>query len=113
MKKYNMKLLPQYFDYIKFGTKRIELRLNDKKRNGLEVGDLIIFEKIDEEEYLNTKVKKIYKYDNFNELVDNFEIDVLADKSINKEELLKTLNNIYTKEQQDTYGVLGIEIELV
>ena len=113
MKKYNMKLLPQYFDYIKFGTKRIELRLNDEKRNGLEVGDLIIFEKIDEEEYLNTKVKKIYKYDNFNELVDNFEIDVLADKSINKEELLKTLNNIYTKEQQDTYGVLGIEIELV
>ena len=113
MKKYNMKLLPEYFDYIKFGTKRIELRLNDEKRNGLEVGDLIIFEKIDEEEYLNTKVKKIYKYDNFNELVDNFEIDVLADKSINKEELLKTLNNIYTKEQQNTYGVLGIEIELV
>lgn len=31
MKTYNMKLLPQYFNYIKNGTKRLELRLNDDK----------------------------------------------------------------------------------
>lgn len=31
MKTYNMKLLPQYFNYIKNGTKRLELRLNEER----------------------------------------------------------------------------------
>lgn len=55
-----MKLLPQYFNYIKNGTKRLELRLNDEKRKDLEINDIIIFEKLSEDlEYLNTKVKNI------------------------------------------------------
>ena len=37
MKTYKMKLLPQYFNYIKNGTKRLELRLNDEKRKDLEI----------------------------------------------------------------------------
>ena len=69
MKTYKMKLLPQYFNYIKNGTKRLELRLNDEKRKDLEINDIIIFEKLSEDiEYLNTKVKKIYKYKNKSQL---------------------------------------------
>ena len=114
MKTYNMKLLPQYFNYIKNGTKRLELRLNDEKRKDLEINDLIIFEKLsDDIEYLNTKVKKIYKYNNFKDLVNDFDIEFIADKSITKDEILHTLNEIYTTEQQDKYGVLAIEIELI
>lgn len=114
MKTYNMKLLPQYFNYIKNGTKRLELRLNDEKRKDLEINDLIIFEKLsDDIEYLNTKVKKIYKYNNFKDLVNDFDIELIADKSITKDELLHTLNEIYTTKQQDKYGVLAIEIELI
>jgi len=95
MKTYNMKLLPQYFNYIKNGTKRLELRLNDEKRKDLEINDIIIFEKLtDDVEYLNTKVKKIYKYNNFKDLVNDFDIELIADKSITKDELLKTLNEI-------------------
>ena len=114
MKTYNMKLLPQYFNYIKNGTKRLELRLNDEKRKDLEINDLIIFEKLsDDIEYLNTKVKKIYKYNNFKDLVNDFDIELIADKSITKDELLHTLNEIYTVEKQNKYGVLAIEIELI
>lgn len=114
MKTYNMKLLPQYFNYIKNGTKRLELRLNDEKRKDLEINDIIIFEKLsDDIEYLNTKVKKIYKYNNFKDLVNDFDIELIADKSITKDELLKTLNKIYTVEEQNKYGVLAIEIELI
>lgn len=29
---HQMKLQPEYFNYVKNGTKRIELRLNDEKR---------------------------------------------------------------------------------
>ena len=114
MKTYNMKLLPQYFNYIKNGTKRLELRLNDEKRKDLEINDIIIFEKLsDDIEYLNTKVKKIYKYNNFKDLVNDFDIELIADKSITKDELLKTLNEIYAVEEQNKYGVLAIEIELI
>ena len=102
MKTYKMKLLPQYFNYIKNGTKRLELRLNDEKRKDLEINDIIIFEKLSEDiEYLNSKVKKIYKYKNFDDLINDFDIEVIGDKSITKEELLHTLNEIYTTEQQD------------
>ena len=44
MKKYNMKLMPKYFECIKSGTKRIELRLNDEKRKNIAIGDEIVFE---------------------------------------------------------------------
>ena len=62
---------------------------------------------------MNTKVKKIYKYKNFDNLVNDFDIELMADKNITKDELLHTLNEIYTTEQQDKYGVLAIEIELI
>ena len=114
MKTYKMKLLPQYFNYIKNGTKRLELRLNDAKRQDLEINDIIIFEKLSENiEYLNTKVKNIYKYKKFDDLVSDFDIELIADKSVTKDELLKTLNEIYTIEEQNKYGVLAIEIELI
>ena len=38
-----MNLQPRYFNYIKSGTKRIELRLNDEKRRQLQLGDTIVF----------------------------------------------------------------------
>ena len=114
MKTHNMKLLPQYFNYIKNGTKRLELRLNDEKRKNIKINDIIIFEKVDKDtEYLHTKVKYIYKYKNFNELTANFDIMLLADQSITKEELLQKLNEIYSSEEQLKYGVLAIEIELI
>ena len=55
-----MKLLPQYFNYIKNGTKRLELRLNDEKRKQLKINDIITFEELSEtKEYLNTITLKI------------------------------------------------------
>ena len=43
--KYIMKLNPKYFEYMKNGTKEIEIRLNDDKRKILKTGDEIIFQK--------------------------------------------------------------------
>ena len=114
MKEYKMKLLPEYFNYIKNGTKRIELRLNDEKRKDLEIGDVIVFEEqIDIPRFLKTKVVDIYHRTNFEELVNEFDIEQLADKSISKEELINVLKKIYPKETQAQYGVVGIKIEIV
>ena len=40
---HKMYLQDKYFDFIKNGTKRIELRLNDEKRQQIKIGDSIEF----------------------------------------------------------------------
>lgn len=114
MKEYKMKLLPEYFNYIKEGSKRIELRLNDEKRKDIAIGDMIVFEEqVEEPRYLKTKVVDIYYRTNFDELINEFDIELLADKNIKKEELKEVLEKIYPQEVQLQYGVVGIKIEII
>lgn len=40
-----MKLRPTYFDMIADGTKIYEIRLNDEKRQPVQVGDIITFQR--------------------------------------------------------------------
>lgn len=109
-----MKLKSRYFDYMKNGTKRIEIRLNDEKRKLIKVGDTITFLKEPElTDKLNTKVIELLKYDNFDDMFNDIDISLLADKSMSKEELINVLEEFYTKEKQKEYGVLGIRIELL
>lgn len=108
---HKMKLQPKYYDFILNGTKRIEIRLNDEKRRMIKVGDIITFYKEPLlNESFNVKIVNLYRYNNFNELFDNYNITLLADKSISKEELLNELEKFYSKEKQEQYGVLGIEV---
>ena len=51
MKTHEMNLQPKYFDFIKDGTKRIELRLYDEKRQLIRLGDIIEFTKSDDEKF--------------------------------------------------------------
>lgn len=114
MKIHKMRLLPEYFEYMKTGTKKLEIRLNDEKRKNIKIGDIVTFEKFDEtQELLKTKVTNLYYYSNFNELIKENNITDLADKSVSKEKLINTLNEIYSKEEQDKYGVVAIEIEII
>lgn len=108
---HQMKLQPKYFDYIQNGTKRIELRLNDEKRSIIKLGDEIEFLKeplLDES--IKVKVTGLLKYQNFSDLFEDFDISVLSDKSMTKQELLDVLQEFYTVEKQKQYGVLGIRI---
>lgn len=43
--KHKMKLQEKYYDFIINGTKRIEIRLNDEKRQTIKLGDTIEFSK--------------------------------------------------------------------
>ena len=109
---HEMKLRPEYFDFINNGTKRIELRLYDEKRELIKLGDTIIFLKEPEKiEKLKVKVVGLLRYNNFDDLFKDFDIEKLADKSMTKEELKNTLETFYTLEEQKEYGVLGIRIE--
>ena len=109
-----LKLQPKYFDYINNGTKRIELRLYDEKRQKINIGDTIIFQKEPELEIImKVKVIGILRYNTFEDLFKDFDIEMLADRSMSKQELLNVLEEFYTPEKQEQYGVVGIRIEKI
>ena len=108
---HTLKLQPRFFDFIKNGTKRIELRLNDKKRQKIKVGDTITFYKEPAlQETLTARVVELLPYPTFADLVADFDIDILADQSMTKAELLASLNQFYTPTAQAQYGVVGIRL---
>lgn len=107
-----LKLQPKYFDYINNGTKRIELRLYDEKRQKISIGDTIVFQKEPNLEItMKVKVIGLLRYNTFEDLFKDFDIEVLADESMSKAELLNVLEEFYTPEKQKQYGVVGIRIE--
>ena len=109
-----MKLQPVYYNYILNGTKRIEIRLFDDKRQEIKIGDSIKFLKEpDLNESFDAKVVGLLRYNSFEEMFKDFDISILSDKSMTKEELIAVLEQFYTKEKQHKYGVLGIRIELI
>ena len=109
-----MKLQPEYYNFILNGTKRIEIRLYDEKRQGIKLGDTIKFLKEPElSETFNAKVIGLLRYNSFEDMFKDFDISIFADESMTKEELIKVLEQFYTKEKQEQYGVLGIRIELI
>ena len=110
---HEMKLQPKFFDFIKYGTKRIELRLYDEKRRNIELGDKIVFRKEPElKEVVEATVVGLLRYKSFKELFEDFDMSLLADRSMTKGELLEVLEEFYTVEKQEEFGVLGIKVEL-
>lgn len=110
---HTLKLQPQYFGFIKDGTKRIELRLNDEKRQQIKIGDTIKFcREPDLQTTLTAQVVGLLHYPSFADLVADFDIDILADHSITKEQLLGDLDQFYPAAKQAQYGVVGIRLQL-
>src|SRR5699024_10281321 len=96
---HEMKLQPEYYNFILNGTKRIEMRLYDEKRQSIKLGDTIKFLKEPElSESFNAKVIGLLRYNSFKDMFKDFDISILSDKSMTKEELIKVLEQFYTKE---------------
>ena len=49
----------------------------------------------------------------FNDLFEDFDISMLSDKSMTKQELLDVLSEFYTPEKQAELGVLGIRLKFL
>ena len=109
---YIMNLHDKPFNLIKKGTKTIELRLNDEKRQMIKEGDLIEFNNRQTGEKIIVRIEKLYKYDNFAELYYDFDpisLGYAEGEGVNPEDM----ELYYTKEQQAKYGVLGIKIRKI
>ena len=99
MRIHEMNLQPKYFDFIKDGTKRIELRLYDEKRRSIQLGDIIEFAKSENEKF-KAEVVGLLRYNSFADLFEDFDISILADASMTKQELLEALGKFYSEESR-------------
>ena len=104
-----MKLVDFAFNMIKNGKKDIEVRLNDEKRQLINVGDRIIFTNTNSGEIIRVKVINLYKFNSFKDLFQSIPLKRIGfDDGID----YTIMNNFYTEEEQKKYGALGIEISL-
>lgn len=109
---HKMRLNNSPFELIKNGTKTIEIRLNDEKRNLINEGDIIEFENRTTKEKIKVKVIKLHKFNNFYELYKNFDKVSLGYLKEEKADP-KDMEEYYTQDNQEKYGVLGIEIKVI
>ena len=66
---YEMKLRKEYFDKILLGEKIYEVRLNDEKRQQIDVGGIIVFKQDSNlQQTLNTIVEDLIYFDNFSDM---------------------------------------------
>ena len=110
---HKMGLQEKYFNDMKYGTKRIEMRIYDEKRKQMNENDTIFFLKEpDRKKKICTKIVKLTLYKDFEEAIHHIPIEYLASESDSIETYLEDLNKYYSKEEQEKYGVVAIEIEV-
>lgn len=115
MKNHMMKLNPSPFKMIREGNKTIELRLYDEKRKLISVGDLITFTNTENSnDTLCVKVMYLFVFPSFDEL---YKTLPLLECGYTKEDIATAspsdMEEYYSKEMQQQYGVVGIKISLL
>lgn len=107
-----MRLHKEPFELIKNGSKTIELRLYDEKRQMINIGDTITFENRSDGDKIQVKVISLHKYPSFEELYKHFDKVSIGYKE-DEEANPKDMELYYSSEEQSKYGVVGIEMELI
>jgi ASC-1-like (ASCH) protein len=112
---HEMKLNAEQFNLIKSGKKSIELRLNDEKRRNLSLNDVITFSKQSHlDEQLTVEVMGLLRYNTFRELIEDADpSDFGKPADYSKQKMADSMYEIYSKEDEKEYGVLGIRIRLL
>lgn len=106
-----MKLNPEPFEMIENGQKTVELRLWDEKRRNIKAGDEIVFTNTADGRTLCVTVTGIHRFNSFEELYRSLPLLQCG----YTEETVKTaspsdMEAYYSVEEQQKYGVVGIEI---
>ena len=109
---HKMKLKDVPFNKIQNGSKTIELRLNDEKRQQVQVGDFIEFSRIDDTaQKLTVRVTALHHFNSFAELYTALPKEKLGyapDETPDPDHM----DAYYPHDKQETHGVLGIELRL-
>lgn len=102
---WKMNLEDKYLQMVLEGTKTIEIRCNDEKRQLLNEGDILVFGDI------KVKIASLQKYKTFKETFDHIDFKLALPNCKTKEEAVKEYLGISDfEEKQNKYGVLLIKI---
>ena len=109
-----MSLAPAPMKNIRDGKITIELRLYDKKRQKISVGDTIKFVNAHNvTDTLCVIVEEMFIFDSFDELYKNLP---LLECGYTKDNIEKAspsdMNHYFSEEKQRKYGVVGIKVSL-
>ena len=113
--KHIMTLNEAPFFKIKNGIKSIELRLYDEKRRKIQKGDVIEFKNaIDADQVIFCEVVKMHVFDSFGSLYKSLPLLKCGytEADINTADP-KDMDEYYSCEKQEKYGVVGIEFKLL
>ncbi len=105
-----MKLTKENFEQIYYGQKLIEVRLYDEKRRKIKKDQCIKFNCLNGDNYVHKFVQDIKVFNTFKELYDYYDVKMFGDK-YDKKQLLENIYKIYTKKDENKYGVVAIELE--
>ena len=106
-----MNLVPSAFKKIADGSKTIELRLNDEKRQQISVEDIVVFYCSSTKGILTAQVSRLHKFSDFEELYRTLPLEKCGYTVTELDTAHYTdMEQYYTKEQIEKYGALGIEL---
>jgi len=108
---HQMKLNPSPFEKIKSGNKTIELRLFDEKRQKIKEGDIITFTDTLGGERISRIVKKLHIFDSFEQLYRTLPLLQCGYTADDVDKACPSdMEQYYSTEEQQKYGVVGIEL---
>ncbi len=106
-----MRLHPRPFEKISSGSKTIEIRLNDEKRQGLRVGDKIEFvSRANPENVLRAEIKDLVVFPSFKELC--YAYPPIEYGSSDPEEY-RGMYEHYSTGDETRYGAVAIKFALL
>lgn len=107
---HQMKLRLSPFEKIKNGSKTIEMRLFDEKRQKVQTGDYIESTCFDDAtQKIQTRVTALHRFNSFAELYAALPKEKLGYNLTDTPDP-NHMDDYYTREDQEKYGVLGIEL---
>lgn len=112
MNEHELKLATEPFEAIASGKKTIESRLFDRKRRTIQIGDTIIFTNREKSsQSIKVKVIGLLRYGSFSDLFRHNNAAKFGGE--NPDRLMDQIGKFYSSEDQERYGVIGIEFVLL
>lgn len=112
MNKFEYRINEDVYDWIKKGTKRIEIRLYNEKAQKINIGDTITFTTLETKKTIEVKVTALLRYANILDLCKDFSMNLIANEAITEIEIKQLLEDIFGKEEVEKHDILGIKFEL-
>ena len=111
---HEMLIKPEYFELVKAGIKKYEVRTNDDRRKNMHVGDYIkLIKEPEKVETLMLQITRKIEYPNFTVLYDSLPKKDVGFEGRTTESIVNELRRFYSEELENQLGAVAIEVAIV